>query len=136
MATQRSPDPKPQTLPPLRTAEETRRDEGRRETRRGDEESRAVAADQSTKDPQEVIEHDDLQDPELHRVTAVAGVSRLALEDGEEWPGRPHTPPEGHTQGEPGPGEPGGPTAGHYPMPGESGGELVEAEEGNRRPRR
>ena len=69
-----------------------------------------------------MIEQDDLLDPDLHRVSAVAGVSRMALEDGDEWPGRPHTLPEGHNRGEPGPGEPGGPTAGHYAMPGEEGG--------------
>ena len=138
----RPPDPKPAPRPePPKPAQQHQSGEQRhteqqqhsgQQQHRGEQRSRSdeqkpdtsrlVADDQSDKDPQEIIEQDDLLDPDLHRVSAVAGVSRMALEDGEEWPGRPHTLPEGHNRGEPGPGEPGGPTAGHYAMPGEEGG--------------
>ena len=139
----RPPDPKPAPQPPRPAAQhqpgeqrhtdqqqQYRADQqhsGEQKPRRDSDRqkpdtSRLVADDQPDTDPQEVIEQDDLLDDRLHRVSAVAGVSRMALEDGEEWPGRPHTLPEGHNRGEPGPGEPGGPTAGHYAMPGEEGG--------------
>ncbi len=57
-------------------------------------------------------EHDERKTERGQR--QVPGVSRTAIEDGEEWPGTPNTPPEGHDERQPGPGEPGGPTAGHY----------------------
>ena len=62
-------------------------------------------------------EHDERKGPQRQ----VAGVSRTAIDDGEEYPGTPTTPPEGHTERQPAPGEPGGPSAGHHPMPGEDG---------------
>lgn len=52
---------------------------------------------------------------ERGRQKQVRGVSRTQVDDGEEVPGTPYTPPEGHTEMNPAPGEPGGPTAGHYP---------------------
>ncbi len=69
------------------------------------------------------------------RQQQVAGIGRTEIDDGDEYPGTPTTPPEGHDERQHGPGEPGGPTAGHYPMPGEPGGGDVEAEnEASQRP--
>jgi hypothetical protein len=64
------------------------------------------------------------------RQRQVQGIGR---DDDSEYPGTPTTPPEGHDERQPGVGEPGGPTAGHYPMPGEPGGEVEAEPDDNRR---
>jgi len=105
----------PYTPPPA--AQETR---ARGETDPGDTQFKTIGQEQLERS-QEIEamgtepwkeEHDERKGA---RQRQVPGVSRTSVDDGEDYPATPTTPPEGHDERQPAPGEPGGPTAGHYP---------------------